>query len=470
MAGVQRMSRDLTTTEPQHQQPIRGGLALWMAVSIAVFVLAGSLALAWAMERRFINEEQHAFELQAQSNSNFLMRSGLPLSERMASQLGEIIGAEVFFLKPGSERSTEKPTKAPPPETLEQPPDGKVRVLDSGTWTVGLTGHEGVRIVLLKQPSQSGSIWLRRDTWLALGGFWALSLALGAGLAWNISRPLRALTEVLPRIGSADALPELPTSRRDEIGRLARTLDRTHHHLIEERDRRRAAERHAWLGRMTASMAHEIRNPVSSIRLHAQLLEQAQPDEAAVSRHCIESEAARIEDLVSQWLSYAKPAPPMFNPLNLVDALQQAIETTRPQARHAGVSTTLSIPAPADSCIIQADRHRIQQVFGNLLRNAIQATPPGGNVAIQLQAGDGSIEVSIEDEGCGFSPTALARLGEPFYSEREGGMGLGIAVAQEICEAHGGRIDAVNQENGGAKVCVILPLPPSRNIPTESVS
>jgi hypothetical protein len=76
-------------------------LALWMAASIALFVLAGSLALAWAMERRFDSEERHAFELQARSNSDFLMRSGLPFSQRMADQLGEIIGARVFFLKTG---------------------------------------------------------------------------------------------------------------------------------------------------------------------------------------------------------------------------------------------------------------------------------------------------------------------------------------------------------------------------------
>lgn len=450
------MPEERTTTNARG-----ASLALWMAASIALFVLAGSLALAWAMERRFHSEERHAFELQARSNSDFLTRSGLPFSQRMADQLGEIIGARVFFLKGAPRDADTTAAKPVPPAAFTHPPDGKVRVLDDGTWMVGLPGGDGVRIVLVKRPTQSGRVWMRRDTWLAMGGFWALSLALGAGLAWRVSRPLRELTEVLPRVGSDGDLPALPTSRRDEIGRLARTLARTHQRLIEERELRRTAERHAWLGRMAASMAHEVRNPVSSIRLHAQLLEQAQPQEADVSRRCIESEAARIEDLVGQWLGYARPAPPRFSTLDPADSLRQAMDAAQAQARHAGVALAFDTAPCSEPCRIRADRHRIQQVFGNLLRNAVQATPAGGRVRVALHARETSIEVIIDDDGPGFSPTALARLGDPFHSEREGGMGLGIAVAREICEAHGGHLTADNREDGGARVRVILPMNPA---------
>jgi len=114
--------------------------------------------------------------------------------------------------------------------------------------------------------------------------------------------------------------------------------------------------------------------------------------------------------------------------------------------------------------VIHADRFRMQQVFGNLLRNAIQAMPSGGRVSIGVSDAGSRVEVGIEDEGVGFSVSALARLGEPFYSEKEGGMGLGLAVVKDICEAHGGGISAENRDGGGARVQASFakqPAPPS---------
>ena len=89
---------------------------------------------------------------------------------------------------------------------------------------------------------------------------------------------------------------------------------------------------------MATSLAHEVRNPVAAIRLHAQLLEHAGPAEAAVSRELIESEAERIEELVGQWLSHAKPAPPMLAEVDVAESVRQAVRLMEPQARHAGVT------------------------------------------------------------------------------------------------------------------------------------
>ncbi|HSP41966.1 MAG TPA: HAMP domain-containing sensor histidine kinase, partial [Luteolibacter sp.] len=138
------------------------------------------------------------------------------------------------------------------------------------------------------------------------------------------------------------------------------------------------------------------------------------------------------------------------------ECLAQAIRLIEPQARHAGVAISLSKISKVPRPHIQADRHRLGQVFGNLLRNAIQAMPAGGEItALVSEIGD-AVEVIIEDHGKGFSPAALERLGEPFFSEKEGGMGLGIAVAREICEAHGGRLAAENMPHGGARVRAVF--------------
>jgi signal transduction histidine kinase len=434
-------------------------LAVWMTSSVAAFVLLGSLALVVAFERHLDREERQAFQGLARANAGFLERTRLPQTEQMAAQLGEIIGARVFFWQPATGRVIGKAGQTLDAAALKMRCDGNVNVMPHGEWMVGLPGRDETRVVFLRPASVRVLAMNRRDTWLALGVFWVLSLALGWGLARRVSRPLRILAESLPLVGTERELPALPVARRDEIGQLAQTLTRTHHSLRDERERRRVAERHALLGRMATSLAHEVRNPVAAIRLHAQLLEHAAPEEAAVSRGLIESEAERIEALVGQWLGHAKPVRPVWAEVDLTDLVRQAVRLLEPQAKHANVTLGFAPPA-GPPVVILADGHRLRQVVGNLLLNAIQAMPRGGRVAVSLLDAGPRVALVVEDEGAGFSPAALDRLGEPFFSEKEGGMGLGLTVVSEICEAHGGTLSVGNRPAGGASVRVELPKQP----------
>ena len=436
-------------------------LAVWMASSVAVFVLLGSLMLVLTFERHLEHEARRAFEGLARVNAGFLERTRLPQSEIMAAQLGEIIGARVFFWHPPSARLLGKSADTLPDAALRMNFNGKVNVLPDGSWMVGLLGRDGMRVIFLRSAADRVLARDRADTWLALGMVWVLSLALGWWLAQRVTRPLRSLAESLPLVGTDAELPQLPVARHDEIGQLAQTLTRTHDSLRRERERRRAAERHALLGRMATSLAHEVRNPVAAIRLHAQLLESAPPEEAAISRRLIESEAERIEGLVGQWLNHAKPAPPVLAAVDVAAAVRQAVHLIEPQARHAGVAIARAEAEGAIPLVILADRHRLQQVLGNLLLNAVQAMPSGGRVTVRVHDADAHVAVVVDDEGAGFSASALAKLGEPFYSEKEGGMGLGLAVAKDICEAHGGRLVVEKRDGGGARVHAVLAKTPA---------
>jgi signal transduction histidine kinase len=450
--------------------PVR--LAVWMASSVMLFVLLGSLALVWAFERRIEREERRAFEELARVNTGFLERSRLPQTSRMAEQLGEIIGAQVFFWQTRTGEVVTKKGGSLPSSAFKMSFDGRVKTISRGLWIVGLAGPNETKVIFVRPASASMHAMTRSDTWIALAFFWLLSLALGWGMARRITGPLREMAKSLPLVGTEHALPELPVSRRDEIGQLAQTLTRTHQSLRDERELRRAAERHALLGRMAASLAHEVRNPVAAIRLHAQLLEHASTEEAAISRELIESEAGRIEELVSQWLNHARPVPPVLTTVDLIGSLLQALRLMEPQARHSGVRMETSAEN-APSLMIPADRHRVQQVFGNVLRNAVQAMPEGGTVTVRVLDEETRVAVVFEDGGQGFSPTALARSGEPFYSEKEGGMGLGLAVAKEICLAHGGGLVVENRDGGGAVVRVEFSKNPPRlsamNPPTSTL-
>jgi signal transduction histidine kinase len=206
-----------------------------------------------------------------------------------------------------------------------------------------------------------------------------------------------------------------------------------------------SAQRFWLLGSIATSLAHEIRNPIAAIRLHGQLLEQTE----AVSAGLIVYEAAKIEDLLNQWMFLARPEPPRKTEIALVELIAQTVRVLAPAADHAKVRITVT-GSPCRH--VHVDIQRTGQVFHNIILNAIQAMPEGGTISITVSEKD----ICFADTGPGFSPTALRRAAHTVYSEKEGGMGLGLNVAQKIVRAHKGSLIISNQKEGGAVVRVIL--------------
>jgi signal transduction histidine kinase len=205
------------------------------------------------------------------------------------------------------------------------------------------------------------------------------------------------------------------------------------------------AQRFGLLGSIAASLAHEIRNPIAAIRLHGQLLERTEPASAGL----IVYEAAKIEDLLNQWMFLARPEPPRKTEIALVELIAQTVRLLAPAADHAKVHIEVTA-SPYRR--VQADIHRLGQVFHNIILNAIQAMPEGGTLSITVS----EKEICFADTGPGFSPTALRRAANTLYSEKEGGMGLGLNVARKIIRAHDGQLLIGNRKEGGADVRVIL--------------
>jgi signal transduction histidine kinase len=411
-------------------------LAVWLAVGVGTFVLVGSLAMMGFFQYLTRAEEVTALESIGRTNALFLDQNNLPQTGHMATQLGRVMGAKVVFL-------TDR-------EWIEaRPADGMAR-RDGGMIRVGFTLESGREVWFSRKVGQHGAlpVWKRLDARLALGCFWGLSLVFSLWLGRKVTRPLAKLEATLPGIGGEESPRGLPETGPREIVSLASALRETHASLIEERDKRRHAERLALLGRMATSLAHEVRNPVSAIRLHAQLLERVCAPAEKESAGLIVSEAGRIESLVNQWLRYAKPEPVKMIPVDLPKLSCEARQSLDPQAQHAGVKIHEEIDPTWGDLPLKGDRERLRQVLCNLILNAIQSMPTGGTITVRIQPGF----LEVNDQGGGFSEKALTRFGEPFHSEREGGMGLGLAVSKEIIESHGGKISASNLPGGGACV------------------
>ena len=224
------------------------------------------------------------------------------------------------------------------------------------------------------------------------------------------------------------------------------------------------AERLAYVGTLAAGLAHEIRNPLNSLNLNMQMLEEDLPHgttgEAgrqllAVTR----SEIGRLERLVSEFLLYARPRPLQLAEVAAVDLLIAARDVLAAQIAQRGVS--LRLVDDSEEALVRVDEEQIRQLLLNLLQNALTATEGTGRRPdiLLLARRDGErVELEVHDNGRGIPPAERAKIFEAFYSTRKGGTGLGLAIAERIARAHGGRLACDSDFGYGSRFVLSLPL------------
>jgi two-component system, NtrC family, sensor histidine kinase HydH len=232
-------------------------------------------------------------------------------------------------------------------------------------------------------------------------------------------------------------------------------------------------DRLAALGGMAAVLAHEIRNPLGAIKGLAQFLTEKLTDHPPHTEmtQTIATEATRLERLVNDLLTYARPRPPTRLSINLGDSLRHVLALARPAADEGGVE--LHLEAPDEAIPVSADADQLQQLFSNLLLNGLQGMPQDGTITVRVArpadgaaasprrgSGSGSenVAVRVMDTGAGIPETDLPRIFEPFYTTRTTGTGLGLAICRQIVEAHGGTIRVERTGPTGTTVLVTLPM------------
>ncbi|MDB6155889.1 MAG: Integral rane sensor signal transduction histidine kinase [Chthoniobacteraceae bacterium] len=444
--------------------PPRHFQSLWLRIAIPflLFVAAGSLALVAWLHLSAVRESRSLFAALARTNAEFIRSARLAASERTSESLSRVLGMEVYLWPHRDARFSEMMRGAAAGkmdamiEAHRVP--GEVRAR-GGFEAVAVGVSEEIELLLVR-ASEAAFIF-QPQTAGVLGAFWGLSLALAWTLARGVVHPLRLLARRLPHIED-DMEATLPGAERaDEIGQLARAYLGTRAQLAEERLRREQAERLAILGRMVTGLAHEIHNPLSAIRMHAQLLESALPghleETAADSIPVLLDETMRIEGLVNQWMFLARPMPPRMAVGDLCQIVKEMVRAHGGTAAHAGVKLVNDLPAGVQ---VRVDARRLAQAIGNVLLNAIQAMPMGGLLTISVTNDEGGVRLTFRDSGPGFSEAALAHHADLFFSEKEGGMGIGLNVCAEILKAHGGALRVGNRSEGGGEVILALPASP----------
>jgi len=219
------------------------------------------------------------------------------------------------------------------------------------------------------------------------------------------------------------------------------------------------SEKLAALGQLAAGIAHEIRNPLTSINILIHSLRDKPSDE---ERHqedlrVIEEEIHRINEIVDQFLRFAKPAPPLLQEADVLSLFEETLLLLKPQIEKQRIFVEKEFPALPPTVL---DREQMKQVILNLLLNALQAMPGGGRLRLSAQVLEDNrwIQLSIQDTGVGIPPEDMNKLFDPFFSTKEGGVGLGLSIAHRILDQHRGKIQAQSTPGRGTLFTLWLPI------------
>jgi len=225
----------------------------------------------------------------------------------------------------------------------------------------------------------------------------------------------------------------------------------------EERHREEMArrERMAQLGELGAVLAHEIRNPLAGIKGYAQLLqEQSRGTPSEVGLEMVVTETLRLEELVNTLMAYCRQEATLHEMVDLTELLGYCCRLIRPEAEACGVTLHEILP---EGITLNGSRNALEQVMLNILKNALQAMPEGGDIRVEARQSCALAVVTIADTGPGIPPEERERIFEPFHTTRPRGTGLGLAVCRKIVEEHGGTISADSEPGHGARFTMTLP-------------
>lgn len=243
----------------------------------------------------------------------------------------------------------------------------------------------------------------------------------------------------------------------EKSGLIITFQDLTDIRSMEESVRRK--DRLAAVGRVAAGLAHEIRNPLGAMRGAIQVLESSVPKEStqASLMDIILRESDRLNKIITNFLTYARPRAGNFSDVDVCEALHDTVTLLR-HSPDVKDGHNISIELPDKPVVIAADATQLKQIFWNLTRNAFNAMPDGGDLKIKCESLlHNRIRITFADSGCGMSAGQVERLFEPFSESTTGGTGLGLSIVYQIVRDHGGTINVKSLENAGTTISVEFP-------------
>ena len=241
----------------------------------------------------------------------------------------------------------------------------------------------------------------------------------------------------------------------------------------EQNPEARGSDEIAILSRLAGGLAHEIKNPLSTMAINLALLEEdweasahqrgddpaePNPREARSARRIqtLKREVQRLENILDDFLHYARGGEVNRMPGDLRSTVRQVLEFMEPE--HEAQSIRHLVDLPLKLPLVLMDEDRIKQALVNLFRNAAQAMPEGGDLIVQIQRNGNIAELTVTDTGVGMTPEQVERCFDVYWSTKKGGTGLGLATTRRIVELHDGTISVVSEQGRGTSIAITLPL------------
>ncbi|HRH00931.1 MAG TPA: HAMP domain-containing sensor histidine kinase, partial [Polyangiaceae bacterium] len=284
------------------------------------------------------------------------------------------------------------------------------------------------------------------------------------GVEGRLLRPLGAVTARARAVAQGDRTPKPVAPASDEIGELAVAFEKMVEAVAAAQSRSVASERLAAIGKMAAHVTHEIRNPLSSISLNIELLDEelagaTLPGEARDLLAAITREVERLGNLSEEYLRLARIPTSRMDAEDLGALVLDVAKFSRPELARAGLELTVDVADDLPQTLF--DEAQLRQAVLNLLRNAREATPSGGAggvIELSVLAEGMSVVLLVADRGGGIPEGLRERVFDPFFSTKGEGTGLGLATTRRIVEAHGGTLGWSAREGGGTVFRLALPL------------
>ena len=298
----------------------------------------------------------------------------------------------------------------------------------------------------------------------------SLGLVLAVSISSHYVRPVEDLARAAEKVAAGDLSQELPVHGKDEVGRLTRSFNEMIAKLRQNREleeKVRETQYLTQLGRLSSGVAHEIRNPLNFIALaidHLDALsagggtpETAKEKAQIIGR--IKEEIQRLNELVINFITYGRPQDPSLSPVQIPEIVESVLRMADGRLRTQGIKCRREFRA---SPPVQADPDMIRRAVMNIVGNAIDAMPEGGELSISAGPRDGGgYELVVGDTGVGISEENRDRIFEPYFTSKPSGLGLGLVLTRKIMEAHGGEIVVDSHPGKGTRIRVVLPGEPA---------
>ncbi len=271
-------------------------------------------------------------------------------------------------------------------------------------------------------------------------------------LANRLTRPVRDMAAIVERIGRGEYDARVSPAGAAELARLADAFN-----AMADGVQRRDAQ----LREITAGVAHEIRNPLNSIKLLVTLLGEELAEAGRDSGDVIPKlhrEIAKLNRFLTEFLTHSRPLTLRRDDARPGDLARDAAAMAMGEAQQRNVS--IEVRAERNLPVLLVDRERMEQSLLNIVLNAVQASPPGGHVEVTVRTSDidDAVELVVDDDGAGLDEGTMSRLFQPFFTTKSEGTGLGLSNARKVVAGHGGAISATNRDGGGARFVVRLPM------------